>query len=415
MSKVILVNRYFYPDHSATAQLLGDLAFELAGRGDEVCVVTGRQTYDDPAARLPARETVRGVRVIRVPTTRFGRQGLWGRALDYLSFHLSAAWALLGRTRPGDVVVAETDPPLISLVAALAARLRGARLVNWVQDLFPEVACALGMRGAGAAAAALVGLRNLALRAAVQNVVLGGRMAERLGELGVAPERITVIHNWADGRQIRPVAHAHNPLRAAWELRDKFVVGYSGNMGRAHEFETLLRAAWLLRQVPDIVFLFIGGGAQRARIEFEAASRGLGNVMFRPYQPREHLLHSLGVADLHVISLRPELEGLIVPSKFYGIAAAGRPTLFIGDPDGEIPRVLREESCGATLRPGDAEGVAKLVLALAADAAQCARQGGRARLAFERRFDISLAMHGWREVLQAGPRPRYAAETLEAR
>lgn len=414
MRRVILVNRYFHPDHSATAQLLSDLAFALAGQGCEVCVVTSQQTYEDPEASLPRQETVASVRVVRVPTTRFGRQGLWGRGLDYASFHLAAAWALLGQTRTGDVVVAETDPPLISLVAALVAWVRGARLVNWVQDLFPEVACALGVRGSSAAAALLTGARNLSLRAAATNVVLGGRMAGRLRGLGVPPERITVIHNWSDGRQIRPVAHEANPLRAEWGLQGRFVVGYSGNMGRAHEFESLLEAAWLLRDEPGIAFLFIGGGARRVEIEAQARSRGLGNVIFKPYQPRERLMHSLGAPDLHVISLRPELEGLIVPSKFYGIAAAGRPTLYIGDPDGEIPRILREEACGVTVRPGDAEGLANQVRGLAADAAECARMGVRARLAFERRFDFPLAMRGWQTVLRQGAHPVYAAETPEA-
>jgi colanic acid biosynthesis glycosyl transferase WcaI len=143
MSRVVFVNRYFYPDESATAQLLSDLAFGLAEHGFDVHVVCSRQLYGAPEAQLPAEEAVRGVVIHRVWTTRFGRRRLLGRALDYVSFYITCAVELLGLLRRRDVVIAKTDPPLISIVAALAARLRGAVLVNWLQDVFPEVASQL--------------------------------------------------------------------------------------------------------------------------------------------------------------------------------------------------------------------------------------------------------------------------------
>ena len=145
-ARVVFVNRYFHPDHSATSQMLSDLAFHLAARGWDVEVVTSRQRYDDARRSLPSRETVRGVDVRRVWSTRFGRGFLPGRALDYATFYVSAFFALLRRGGRDTTIVALTDPPLISVVAALAAMLRGATLINWTQDLFPEVAEALGMR-----------------------------------------------------------------------------------------------------------------------------------------------------------------------------------------------------------------------------------------------------------------------------
>ena len=136
--RIVFINRYFYPDHSATSQMLSDLAFFMASAGHEVCLATSCQRYDDAAAVLPARERVDRVEVHRVRTTRFGRDNLLGRAFDYAIFYLAAGWRLWRIARAGDVVVAKTDPPLISVVAAFVARWRGARLVNWVQDVFPE-------------------------------------------------------------------------------------------------------------------------------------------------------------------------------------------------------------------------------------------------------------------------------------
>src|SRR5215467_1773262 len=293
--KVVFVNRFFYPDHSATSQLLTDLTFHLVKTGTAVHVITGRQVYDDPDFTLPSNELIQGVRVIRVWTTRFGRQNLLGRTLDYLTFYLSAAWSLFALVKPEDVVVAKTDPPLISVVAAMVVKSRGAKLINWIQDLFPEVAVALGVGGIKGLEGLLRSGRNWSLRTASKNVVIGDGMGKKLAGEGIKPDAIQVIHNWADGCVIQPVDREKNDLRREWNLQDAFVVGYSGNIGRAHEFHTILDAAEKLKSAANIVFLFIGGGAQRDRIEEEARRRGLENIMFKPYQPREQLALSLTV------------------------------------------------------------------------------------------------------------------------
>jgi colanic acid biosynthesis glycosyl transferase WcaI len=396
--KIVFLNRYFYPDHSATSQMLSDVAFHVAARGCAVHVITSRQRYDDPVAALPATESVRGVAVHRIWTTRFGRSHLAGRAIDYLTFYLSAATRLAGLACAGDLVVAKTDPPLISVPAALVARLRGARLINWLQDVFPETAERLGVRFAKGPVGALVrGLRTFSLRAARVNVVIGERM--RAVVEGFAPGTTEVIHNWADGVAIRPVRSDSNRLRETWGLRGKFVVGYSGNMGLAHEFETVLNACALLRSEPDIVFLFVGAGSRRAWMEREAKVRGLANIVFRPYQPRAALAESLSAADVHLISLRPALEGLIVPSKFYGIAAAGRPVIFVGERDGEIARLIAAHHCGTCVPVGDAEALAAAIVLLRNDPARRLAMGAAARHLLETRFERRLAMARWEAVL----------------
>ena len=220
-----------------------------------------------------------------------------------------------------------------------AARRRGLHLVNWLQDLYPEVAMALGVPFVqGPLGRGLLRLRDASLRAADANVVVGERMAEMTRARGIAPERIHVIPNWCDDENIQPIAAADNPLRRDWGLADRFVVGYSGNLGRGHEFQTVLAAAEHLRHDDQrLCFLFIGGGKKFAELADAVRERGLDQVFrFLPYQERGLLRLSLGVADVHLMSLKPELEGLIVPSKLYGIAAAGRPIIAIAAPDGEI-------------------------------------------------------------------------------
>lgn len=401
MRKIILVNRYFFPDHSATSQLLADLAFGLAsGPYARVLIVTSRQLYDNPRVQIAARERIEGVEVIRVGGTRFGRGNLLGRAIDYLSFYVCATTALLGEARRGDIIVAKTDPPLISVFAALVSVVRKSVLVNWVQDMFPEVATALNVRGIWLLQPISKWARNVSFRVARKNVALGAHMADRITREGIPPAKVTVIHNWADGKTLRPVPRDANRLRLEWGIGDRFVVAYSGNFGRAHDFKTLLDAAQQLKDDARLVFVFIGGGAYQNWINSQVNQRGLTNVLVKPYQPREILAESLSVADVHVISLLPSLEGLIVPSKFYGVAAVGRPTLFIGDPDGEIGRLVTSGDCGFAVRIGDVAGVVRAVQQLCDDPHLCDRLGANARALLEKRFDKTIALASWRSVLQ---------------
>lgn len=401
MAKTIFINRYFHPDHSATSQLLSDLAFDLADRGQDIHVITGGQLYNDAQASLPDEEIIRGVRVHRVRTSRFGRAQLAGRLLDYLTFYIGATWVLWRLMQPGDVAVTKTDPPMMSVCAAWVVKRKRGVLVNWVQDLFPEVATSMDVYGARCAAPMLKRLRNGSLRQGRHNVVLGEIMAGRLRDEGVPSDQITVIENWADGEAIQPVAKAENPLVAEWGLEGKFVVGYSGNMGRVHEFKTMIDAAEQLKDDRKIEWVFIGDGIARRWLEQEVARRGLKNVQFRPYQPASHLRWSLSVPDVHVISLRPNLEGLIVPSKFYGVAAAGRPIIHLGDPDGEIARILHREQCGWAFCIGEVAPFAQCIVRLSQVTAEVAAAGRRARSAFDRQYARPHALRTWRLLLKS--------------
>jgi len=395
--RVVFVNRFYAPDHSATSQMLTDLAVALAAGGMDVHVVTSRLRYDDPSALLSSSDRLDGVTVHRVRTSRFGRGNLAGRAVDYATFYVSAGARLLSLLRRADIAVAMTDPPLISVATGWAARLRGARLVNWLQDVFPEVAAELGFSAArGLPGRALMWLRDRSLRKARANVVLGHRMRDRVAALRVDSTTIAAIPNWAGGAAVRPVARERNPLRAEWGLADRFVVGYSGNMGRAHEFLTLVEAA---AAVPDVMFLFIGGGAQKVQVAAVSAQKGFANLVFKPYQPRERLAESLSAADVHVVTLRPQLEGLIVPSKFYGICAAGRPTIFIGDPEGEIAAEVRASDCGRCVQQGDVAGLVAAIRELRDVMGLRERLGRNARRALEERYDKPIAVRLWRDLL----------------
>jgi len=382
--------------------MLSDLVGALKAKDHQLMVLTSRLRYDRNEASLPKRELWQGVLVLRLWSTRFGRKTLLGRGFDYLSFYLSAILAVLVHGRRGHILVALTDPPMIGAVLHLFARIRGMRLVHWMQDIFPEVAQAL-LPGAKNALVFRIAkwFRNWTLKRSDAIVVLGERMAERVAAQGALSEKIHRISNWADEAALSPIASEANPLRQAWGLQGKTVVGYSGNLGRAHEFETIVQAILKTREVKNLKFLFIGDGAQLAPLKARLQTLDVSErVHFEGYQPRENLSASLSAADVHLVSLQPELEGLIVPSKLYGALAVGRPVIFIGDLDGEVARVLKQNQCGHSVAVGDSNALAQSIQSyLDNTRLQC--EGESARRAFLQNYTYALATQRWNEILLA--------------
>lgn len=403
--KIVFVNRYFFPDESATSRMLSDLAFRLARSGLSVAVVTSRQLYSDPLANLPAFSVADGVAIHRVATATRGRSRLSGRALDYASFYVSAGAKLLQILSRGDVVVAKTDPPLVSIPVGAAAKCRGAVLVNWLQDLFPEVAAALtpGLIPRWLDRL-LLAARDRSLRQAAMNVVLGEAMHARLLKRGINDARIVTIPNWADVDSITPRPPGESTVRRSLGLAERFVVGYSGNFGRAHEFETLLGAANLLRADSQFAFLMTGAGAKSGPLQEAVRDQGLASFIFQDYQPPQMLSDSMAASQVHLVSLLPALEGLIVPSKVYGILAAGRPAVFIGDTGGEVATLLRQRDCGIAVAVGDSSGLAGQLRALRDDPARLTSMGQSARQLAVEQFGGDQAAAAWLRFLVSSKR-----------
>jgi glycosyltransferase involved in cell wall biosynthesis len=267
----------------------------------------------------------------------------------------------------------------------------------------------LGRKALQPVAPLIAAARNASLKFASFNVAIGERMSDRLQRCGAPPERIRIIPNWCKDEAIRPLPRESNRLRQAWGLQDKFIVGYSGNLGRAHEYATLLDAAEQFRGEENIVFLFIGGGHLTGRLKSEVERRGLASMFqFRPYQEERLLPQSLSMPDVHWISLRPEMEGLIVPSKFYGIAAAGRPTIAVCDPAGEISTLVERHDSGIVVAPGDRAAFAAAIRSIMRDPQRGAEMGRNARDMLDRNFSRLSCLRMWEDVFDASVNPRSA-------
>jgi glycosyltransferase involved in cell wall biosynthesis len=407
--RLIFINRFYWPETPATGQLLTDLAERLAAAGAEVAVITSHSG----ATNLPGRERRNGVDLHRIRGTRWSSARLVGKAVDFATFSLGALARLHRLATRDAIVIALTDPPLLGIGASWIARWRGARTIHWIQDIYPELAIALAGQGW---LRALRPLRNRAWRQADACVTLGEDMTTVLADAGVDPARRAVIPNWAPAGVTPPPAAESEKLRAAWGLEGKFIVAYSGNLGRVHDLAPVLAAAEALRDEPEMAFLFVGGGPQRAALEAEARRRQLGNVSFRDAQPRDQLAASLAAAEVHLVTLRPGCERLVFPSKLYGIAAVGRPVVFIGPPGCELAQLVAQQDLGAAVDRDDVPQIVAVLRALQRNPAQRARHR-EAALRFATDHDVSSAVRRWRTLLDglhACGTPRAAVKTLSA-
>ena len=417
--RILFINQYYWPDHASTAQHLTDLAESLAARGFECHVLCsqGRYKPGDPAPA--AEETHNGVHIHRVPATSRGRKSTLSRMTDYLSFYARAVVRAVRLPRY-DLVVTLTTPPIIGLVGTILRKMKGTTHVCWSMDLHPDASLALKrMSPRNPIVRSLAWLSDAVLRQADRVVVLGPYMADRILMKKVRPDRIATIPVRSRQDEVRPVPHSANSLRTSLGFGDELVCMYSGNLGLAHTFDEFLGAAKALRDERDVVFLFVGGGPRLAEVKAAKERDGLDNVRILDYFPREELHLSLSVADVHLISMRPEMTGIVVPGKLYGIMSAARPALFVGPAHCESSDLIRRSGGGFTVPFGDADGVVDALLRLRDDRELARSMGEKGREAFLAAHEMEPCCRQWYELarsLTAPARPTarsVAAVTME--
>ncbi len=397
--RLLFINQYYWPDHASTAQHLADLAESLAARGHEVHVVCSRGAYREGTPRPPKRESYNGVEIHRVDATSLGRKSTLTRMIDYLSFYIRAMW--MGIFLPRfDIVATLTTPPIIGLVGTLLRRLKGSRHIYWSMDLHPDASLALGrMSPKHPVVKLLAWISDLVYRQADKVVVLGTYMSDRIKAKGVRGDRLALIPVWNRRDEIYPMPRENHPLREELGLEGKFVAMYSGNLGIAHSFDEFIEAARRLKHRDDFVFLFVGDGPRLKEVQAAKESEGLENIRFLKYFPREMLHASLSLADVHLISMRKEMTGIVVPGKLYGAMASARPTVFVGPAHCESADTIRQARCGATIRLGDADALVEALEKYAANPEQAERDGDLGREAFLAIHERETCCADWAAVI----------------
>jgi colanic acid biosynthesis glycosyl transferase WcaI len=374
--QILFINQFFWPDTAATGQLLTDVIRAIAPKNAHTRVLCGQPGYGAVETGAPPP-----VEIMRVGPAGFSR-GKLRRILSYASYLIGAISKAIRSPHP-DIVVTLTTPPLVSLLGTLLKSTRGSRHFIWEMDVYPDIATDLGVLAKHGIPARLIGaISDWSRRKADGIIVLGEDMKARLLARGIAEDRIHIAENWADGAEIVPQPFPEGPL----------VIHYSGNLGLAHETETVIGVLRNLGDDPRFRFIFAGGGARRARLQDFCRESGLRTVEFQSYTSRGGLGASLASGHLGLVTQLPETCGSVVPSKTYGIMAAGRPILYIGPRAGTPSRIIDAYGCGWQIDPGDVAGLTSLLTSLVADRNPMVEAGARARAAFERHYDRPIGI-----------------------
>ncbi len=373
--------------------MISAVAEDAANAGWRVTVVTSARGYNLDET-YPATAEHGGAAIHRVGGARFNRHSVAGRLANYLTFVIASGWKMLWLPTP-DCLVVTSAPPFSLAIAWFMRVFRRVPFVFVAEDLYPEIAVASGVLRANSATARLAGwLFGRWLHRAAAIVVLGEHMKQRLlkSHPRLRAGHVTAIDNWHDGRRLFPRARGPG---------GRMCVQYSGNFGEGHDCATLVEAMEQVKADPRLHFQFVGGGRRRPWLEAEVQRRGLTGCSFHDYVSEAELNDSLNAADVCLVTVASGFEGLLVPSKIYGVMAVGKPVLYYGAPEGDVPALVKQHELGWVIRQGDSAGLAEALREAAGDPQLRARLGANARRAFETFYDRPLATARYLRVFES--------------
>lgn len=407
-TEIVLVTEYFHPETASTGQLLTDLATGLADRGLTVTAYTSQPNYHSGAnERQPRVSNYRGVTVRRIRAPQLRQRSLVRRLFNWSVFTVWMFCRLL-LTRSSDrEVVFVSNPPFLPPAMWLLCRLKGWDYTYIVYDLYPEVIVASGhIRDGGVVHWFWSWLTARVLRQARRVVALGPVMRDRIVESvgnGYRGENVRVVHNWADGERLQPLAKSENWFSEEHDLVDDFALVYSGNIGANHDLRTLVEAAPSLDEGSVTVLIIGEGDEKRSVVELAERLGVAGNtVEFLPYQDLEDLPYSLTSGDVSVVAVDEGMTGLCVSSKIYTALAVGQPILLIADEASDEARIVDRHDAGIQVSPGDTTGVVAAINRWLSDPSLVERQGENARAAFEANYTKEQSIDAYHRLLLEG-------------
>ena len=385
-----IITQHFYPSEGATAQLISDIAQALSSDFKTVVLTSTPGPSSNRSDLTIVRFSSSSTSEVRITDKLFG--GLLFTAKTFYYLHKRAVPS-------NSHLLIASNPPFIGLIGSVLYQLSGISYTFLFQDLFPRSAVLAGIlpsRGPINTALRLL-LRNVIGRSS-STILLSQSMKSRaIREYGFE-QKYHIIPNWAVESAVS-VQRSSNPLAISWNITEQFVVFYSGNFGRLHDLLTILEAARLCIENTNILFLFVGGGAQFNLIKNYCDTFSLSNVMIRPYVSRELLPFSLQLADLSIVSLKPGSDDTVSPSKIYGPLSSGKPVLLISSPATQLSKEMIQENFGFHIETGDSPTLADLLHELSNDHQPLAELGNNAHSYYHRNLGRDKSIQMYRDLL----------------
>lgn len=401
---LLIVTQFYPPDYAATGQLIQDLAHFLSQKGIQVNIFTGQPGYAYKQRQAPTLETSHNIKVKRSRITQFWSQRIRGKTLNGVVFTVRAALYLIKNARQNNAVLLTTAPPFLSIIGYIVNCLFQTKYTCLIYDLYPDAATELGVIDHDSLIAKLWHKINHIIWQKSENIVVLSETMKRrvIAKHPTIAPKISTVHNWADAEWIKPVPKQENWFACQHGLNQKFTVLYSGNLGRCHDLDTIIGAIKLLKQQP-IQFVFIGAGAKHDLCRQTATELNLTNCIFLPYQDRTNLPYSLTACDLALVSIAPGLEGVVAPSKVYGIMAGGRAIAAICEPHSYLRELITDAQCGQSFNNNSCQELADFILALAVNPEISVNMGKAGRLYLQQNFTPQIIAQKYYEILGVNP------------
>jgi len=405
--QILILCQLFYPELVSTGQTLTELAEQMASCGIDVEVLCGPPTVLGRESKVPSRMEHKGIRIRRVWGTRFPKLSLLGRIVNQVTFTMSVFLHFLVHRCKRPILVL-TNPPFLAVVCAVLRVLRlGPPFLYLIFDVYPDTAVRLGLLKEKALLCRVWDRLNLFVYDHASSIIVIGRCMEdvirqKTAKMGRDVNgRLQRVHVWCDDAAITAASSSSNGFAQRFNVSNKVVVGYFGNMGRFHDIETIMAAAEGLKDDDNIVFLFVGEGHKKKWAMDYARRNGLANCRFHTYVAREDLGHLLALADIGLVSLLEQQVGLSVPSKAFGFMAAAVPVVAVVPKECEIARIIVEQECGVWVRPGDKDSLIHHLRELAANRTGLQTMGMNGQRAIREKYSLEKACIRYVELLAA--------------
>ncbi len=402
--RVMFLAQCYSPEEVSAAVLITELAIDLVRRGHRVTMVTGAPNYpygrvfEGYKNQIYGIEMLNGVRVVRIWSYISPRRTFWRSILHYGTYSAAAFYGGLFSKKP-DVIVSYSPPLPLGLSAWLLSRIWRIPWVLQLEDLYPDAAIAAGMLRNGTAIRFFSALERFLYRQATHISLISETFRQNLHNKGVPPHKITLIPVWADPGVVQSLPK-ENRFRERHGLKNKFVVMYAGNIGLTSSLEDVIATADLLNHDPAIIFVILGEGVKKSKLQGMAKSKGLENVLFLPYQPREDFPEILAAADMSLVTLNQNSFLSSLPSKTFNIMASARPILALTPAESEIAQLVEEGRCGINIPPNHPNLLAEKIFQLKTQGSRLEEMGQNGRIRLETRFARERCVDLYDRMLQ---------------
>ena len=393
------ITRYFYPDESSANSLLLDLTHQLSKQKTEINVITSNN-LSNSNIKLQKIEQLNNIKIIRLRSFNSKKTKIYTRLLDYISFLINASLFVLFNVKKEDLVVCLSDPPFLLVFIALICKIKNIKQINWIHDVYPEVAVAVGINIPFSNL--LKKSRNWAINHSHKNIVISNEMEDYFLKQGVKKDLISIIPNWANKEELFPLKNIDNKQYYNYANKEDFIISYSGNMGVLHDFDILLKSIEFLQKDGNIKFLFFGSGNQKRGVEEFISSNNLKNIKILPFQDRKILNMTLNIPDIHLITLKKHVSPFAFPSKIHGITAVGKPLIFIGEKSCEMFKIVQRNELGFSVENHNLDELIEVIYLLQSNNVLRSKIAKNSREYFLSNFECSLSYNKWNsEILNS--------------